>query len=208
MRTSRSIPTLLLGASLALAACDDGATGPTESRMSAEEATLLAAEFDLLGEAVIGGFTMSFSSEAGGALADEVPINVEFTRTAACPKGGSVSVAGKTTGSRDRDSRTVVLETNSTKTQNDCAFAGRGGATITVDGNPNIAIKANSKTVNGKPAGLQTLTQKGAFTWTRSTGGEGSCTVDLAAEWNPETRTHTLKGTFCNRQVNTTRTRG
>nr|MDQ3388209.1 hypothetical protein [Gemmatimonadota bacterium] len=82
------------------------------------------------------------------------------------------------------------------------------GVTITTNGNPNVALKANHKMVNGALSGLQTQTQKGGFTFSTSDGRSGSCTIDITSTFDPATRTHTLKGTTCGRTVDRTRTRG
>jgi hypothetical protein len=54
--------------------------------------------------------------------------------------------------------------------------------------------------------GLQTTTQRGAFTYSASTGRSGSCTVDITSTFDPEAKTYTRTGTLCGRTVDVTRT--
>ena len=195
---------------LAAAGCGDDAVTPPEATLSAAEANLLAAEFDALAGSVLGGAFGPYHSVAPSGAAYSsvpVPINVTFNRTVACPRGGTTTIAGTTTGTGDRETRTVATETSATKTQAACAHATREGTVITVTGNPNVAIRSTRRTVSGAPSGPQTTTQRGAFTYATSTGKSGSCTVDITATFTPETRTHTLTGTLCGRTINQTRTR-
>lgn len=192
----------------ALAACDESSvTPPDAGTLSRADAELLAQEFDALVGSVLGGGLGPHFSVAGSARASAapVPVNVTFSRTHACPKGGSVTVAGTTTGEGDRATRTLTTETNATKTQAACAFQARNGTVITTTGNPNLAIKDSRKIVNGQPSGPQTTTQKGAFNWSTSTGKSGSCTVDITSTLDPAAKTRTVKGTMCGRTVDVTK---
>lgn len=201
----------ILAAALSAVACSDGALAPDEGLLSVENARLLATEFDALGTSILHvdlGFGPHLSATPSGEVrASAAPVHVTFTRTRACPRGGSVTVSGTTTGEADRETRTLTTTTTATKTQSACAFGTRGGGTLTVNGDPGIALTANRKIVNGAPSGVQTTTQKGAFTWASSDGRSGACTVDLTSAFDPAARTHTVSGTICNRTVNVTRQR-
>ncbi|HEX8694570.1 MAG TPA: hypothetical protein VF746_19255 [Longimicrobium sp.] len=194
---------------LAAAACDQSATAPDEG-LSPAEAQALAAEIGAQDAAMLGSFgTPSFSlspEEAGGALAAAITTTTTFTRTRACPLGGSVTLAGTITDTRDRETRSGSHTFNATRTENACVFQGRrDGVTITVNGNPNTAITASHSVTNGV-RGVGTATKKGSFAWSRSTGQSGTCAIDLVSTWDPATHTYTLKGTFCNQTVDVTRT--
>ena len=206
MQRITRVPTFL-AAALVLAACGESATGPDAGALSAAEAQTLAAGFGAQDASVLGGFgtpTFSTSSaEAGPSLA--VTVTDQFTRTRTCPEGGSVTVQGTRTHTYDRDARSASFQFTATRTENACAWTGPGGATITVNGNPNTQLTASHTVTNGVP-GIGTATKKGSFTWTRSTGQSGTCTVDLTQTWDPATHTYTLKGTFCNQTIDLTRT--
>ncbi|HEX2093608.1 MAG TPA: hypothetical protein VHG28_14475 [Longimicrobiaceae bacterium] len=200
----------LAAAALVAAGCEKSAVVPEDTTLSAGEAALLADEFDAMTYAVLGGaLGLSPSFSAGGteapAAAAPVPIDVTFNRTHACPRGGSVTMSGTIKGEVDRAARSLTAETNATKTQASCAFPTRNGGTITVNGNPNIAIRSNQKIVGGAPSGPQTTTQKGGFTWKASDGRSGSCTVDITSTFDPAAKTRTVKGTICGRTVDVTR---
>lgn len=192
MRTHRFFTAAaLLGALVAISACDRGATEPRAAELSSSELSALVPQFDVL------AFAMA-------SFVVPQTIDREFTHTRACPKGGTSTLAGRVTGQADRETRTRTSEMKATKTDQNCAFdSGRSGVTVTVNGDPNIMVQHTTRIVNGMPDGLQTSAQKGAFVWRRSDGASGSCTVDVQSVFNPETKTHTVSGTMCDRQVNT-----
>ena len=199
------------GLLLAIAACDSS-TG-LSGGISQADANQLAADMDAvvtLGESDFAlGPSFSIGVAPGGAAASAaapIEISNSFTVTKQCPKGGQVAIAGTTVGTGDRVAHSLTLETNATRTDTNCAFETRNGV-LTLNGNPNLAYKANLNIVNAALVGLQTQTHKGSFTWAR-TGGSGSCDVDLTSSFDPATHTVTVSGHFCGHIVNVTRTRG
>ena len=205
MRRSLVLPPLLCTL-IALGACDQAATGPEASEITVAEASALAVGFDDIGMSILDGLSGgALFSTSSSSSAEPRAIDVQFNRTYACPKGGSVTIAGETKGTVDREARSLNTMTTATKTQTNCAWEARSGTTITVSGS--AVLTASRKIENGKPSGIQTTTQKGSFTWTRSTGETGTCTVDLTSSFNPDTRTHTVSGTLCNRQISNSRSR-
>lgn len=209
MPTSRSLP-CALAAVLLLAACGDTPAGP-DPALDGAEADLAAAALDDLAAGVVDGLfaapLFSTSAPAGGDVRAAVTLDESFTRTVGCPGGGSVTVQGRTIGTMDRATRTGARVTEATRVENACVVNVRNGATLTLSGAPSTAMRAEQSVTAGVP-GPRTVTHRGAFTWTRSTGGSGGCAVDLVSVLNPETRTITVSGTFCGRSVNVTRTRG
>lgn len=207
MHTTRLVSGAL-AAVLALAACDGSSTSPDTGAMNAAEVDALAAGFDELATVVIDaqlGLPL-FAVSASDVEAAAVPVDETFSRTKQCPRGGTVTVQGRTTGTVDRATRSATRVTTATRTEAACAVDGRNGAVLTLTGNPNVALRAEHSVTNGVP-GRSTMTQKGSFTWARSTGQSGTCPVDLASAHDPATRTVTITGTFCNRTINVTRTR-
>ncbi len=195
MRTPSFFTAALAGALITTAACDRGTTGPGAAELSTAELSTLAPQFDAL------AFAMA-------SFVVPQTVDREFSHTRACPKGGSTTLAGRVTGEADRETRTRTSEMKATKTDQNCSFeVDRRGATVTVNGNPNIVLQHNMKIVNGAPSGLQTSSQKGAFTWQRSDGASGSCTVDVRSVFDPDAKTHTVSGTMCDRQINVVRGR-
>jgi hypothetical protein len=198
------------GLVLAIAACSDS-TGLSNG-ISQEDANQLAADMDAmstLGTNDIGlGASFSVMIDVTGSSASvsaPIPIDNQFTVTKQCPQGGQVVIAGRTTGTGDRTTHSLSLETVATRTDTNCAFETRHGV-LTINGNPNITFDGKVNIVNGALSGLQTATHKGSFTWAR-TGGSGTCDVDLSSSYDPATHTATVTGTFCGRTVNVTRTR-
>lgn len=143
---------------------------------------------------------------AGTATFDRVSGASTFERTRTCPAGGSVIVTGSVERAIDRATQSGTLAVNSKRVENACAFQQRDGIIVTVTGQPNTSMTARQSFDKGVP-GVLTQTQKGAFSWTRSNGKSGTCTLDLTSAFDPATRTATVSGTFCGRSVNETRTR-
>lgn len=192
-------------AALTLAACDGSPTGGAGASMDRLEAENAAALWDEVGAAVMDGFGPAFSVSPV-----EGPVNAttttEFTRTRQCPAGGTSTFAGTHTLDRDPETRSGSSSLTATRTDAACTMnARRGGGTISITTTPNVAVASSQSWTNGQP-GTRTTTHKGSFTWTRSAGQSGSCTVDLTATFTPATRTYTLNGTFCNHTVSVTRT--
>ncbi|PYO04915.1 MAG: hypothetical protein DMD30_14860, partial [Gemmatimonadetes bacterium] len=192
------------GLVLAIAACSDPTGVPTG--ISQADANQLAADMDAtstLGTTDMGlGASFSVTVDGSGSAASvsaPVPIDNQFTITKQCPKGGQVVIAGRTTGTGDRTTHSLSLETVATRTDTDCAFDTRRGV-LTINGNPNIAFDGKINIVNGALSGLQTATHKGSFKWAR-TGASGTCDVDLTSSFDPATHTVTVTGTFCGRTV-------
>lgn len=213
MNGKRMLPGVLAAVVVAMAAgaCGESPAGLGDGvqALSAAEARVLAADFEAIGASVVDGELaepLFSAAPAPGGPAAATSVDVTFTRTRACPLGGSVTVAGRTTGTVDRAARSASRVTDATRTEQGCVFAVRDGATLTLNGSPNVALHAEHSVTGGVP-GKRTLTQKGAFAWTRSTGQSGTCTVDLASEYDPATRTATVNGTFCNQTIRITRTR-
>ncbi len=209
MRRTLFLP-LLAAAAVLAAGCDQPATAP-DGTLDARESAALAAGLDEVAGAALGGGLAAFGGfdlAPGGARpsAAPVPVNVPVERTQPCPKGGSVAVAGTLKGEVDLAARSAALETVATTTHAACAFPGKqGGATLTVTGSPNLALRATVKAVNGVPTGPQVATQKGAFTWSASDGRSGSCSVDVTSTFDPVAMKRTVAGTVCGVDVNVTK---
>ncbi len=208
MTRQRSIPaTLAALAALAATACDQSPAGVDPGGLSAADAAALAPEYDQLGDVMFEGHgapSYSASADAAPSFAAQTATTT-FTRTRTCPGGGGVTVAGTVVNTWDREARTASHDYGATRTEDDCVLpARRGEGTLTIDGNPNTAITSHWSIASGVP-GVRTRTAKGSFTWTRSTGQSGTCTVDLTSTWDPAARTYTLEGTFCNHTVALTR---
>jgi hypothetical protein len=204
---------LVLGAVLfvGLAACESSTGLPTEFTQA--DAIQLAADMDAvatLGQSDMGispSFSMSVGTgEAAASVAVPVTVNNSFSVTKECPRGGQVALAGTVVGTGDRETHSLTLDSDATRTDSDCAFMTRHGV-LTLDGNPNITYEGHLNIVNGALVGIQSQTHQGSFTWLRG-GGSGTCDVNITSSFDPATNTATVVGTFCGFNVNATHTRG
>lgn len=181
---------------LATSACERSTTAARDESPSADAPELTEFGDELYASPDLAG-TAAFDPGSGAAT---------FERTRACPAGGSVTVTGTVERTVDRATRSGKVAVNATRVENACAVQQRNGIIVTVTGQPNTAVTARRSFENGVP-GVFTQTQKGAFSWTRSNGKSGTCTLDLTSTFDPATRTATVTGDFCGRSVNETRTR-
>jgi len=196
---------------LAAAACSDS-TG-LKNVISQADANQLATDFDgvaSFSSADFGpGLSFSISTDGSGSSAavssTPVPINTTFSITRQCPQGGQTAFAGSVVGTGDRVAHSLTLDATATRTDTNCAFNTRDGV-LTVNGNPNIAYTGHLNIVNAALVGIQSQTHKGSFTWSR-TGGSGTCDVDITSQYDPSTRTLTIKGSFCGHAIDVTKTR-
>jgi hypothetical protein len=199
------------GLLLALAACNSATD--LSANLSPTAAAKLAAQMDAvssLGPADFGlGPTLAARAAGIGstasATAAATTFSNKFTVTHACPKGGKVLLDGTVSGTSDQTTRSLNVEAVATRTDTDCAFDTDDGV-LTLNGNPNIAYDGKLNIVNGALSGLQTQTHKGSFKWARA-GASGTCDVDLTSSYDPATRTATVTGKFCGKDVNVTQTR-
>jgi hypothetical protein len=178
------------------AACERSTTGARDESPSAEAPQLTEFGDGLFASPDVAG-TASFDLNAGAGT---------FERTHGCPAGGSVTVSGTVDRSIDRATQTGTLAVNAKRVENACAFRQRDGVTVTVTGQPHTVMTVNQSFNKGVP-GVRTQTQKGAFAWSRSNGRSGTCVIDLTSTFDLATRTATIKGSFCGRPVDDTRTR-
>lgn len=193
----------------ALAACDGGSpTGGDDAAITSDEAALVAGDWDEISAAVMDGFGGPAASALPAGGPSFATLTTQFTRTRQCPVSGTATVQGTRTVTHDPATGNGSAQLTATRTDAACTLNVRrqGGGTLTISTTPSVQITSNQTWTAGQP-GVRTATQKGSFTWTRSTGASGSCTVDLTATWTPATHTYTLNGTFCNRTVSVTRTR-
>ena len=196
---------------LAAAACSDS-TG-LKGSISQADANQLATDFD--GVASFSstdfgpGLSFSISTDGSGSSAvvssAPVPINTTFSIVRQCPQGGQTAFAGSIVGSGDRVAHSLTLDATATRTDTNCAFNTRDGV-LTLTGKPNIAYTGHLNIVNAALVGLQTQTHNGNFDWSRP-GGSGTCKVDITSQYDPATKTLTIKGSFCGHEIDVTKTR-
>lgn len=195
------------------AACSDGATGPRDDALRADEVEFLALQTDEMLDAMLGqqiGSMQGAVSQTEGiqlSLGGSEPIftTVQFTLTRTCPAGGLVKVEGAVERMADRETGVVETSLEGEKTRVDCVYR-RGEVTITVDGE--ARFEAFRRKVNGEFDGLQTTDVVGEFSYVTSDGRGGSCEFELHSTFDPETDTRTVTGHYCGREIDRTMQRG
>lgn len=185
-----------------VAACAETSTGTMEPGLDMAEANALAPQMDGLSHLALDEHLLMLNAGLyAGGPGMVGPADVQFAVTRTCPLGGNVTLAGTVRREVNRETLTVTSHLNATSTPAACTYALRDGVTIAITGNPHIAIEAHRRRVAGRPSGVQTMTHRGSFTWSRSTGESGTCAVDITATVDPEARTRTVRGTFCGRTI-------
>ncbi len=196
---------VLAAALVAVAACAPDATEPARPLTLAEVRTL-ALHIDESSSGVVGtqasqtGLSLPLDAGVLQNASRQRTDNFSVSRT--CAAGGMMTLTGQRTVTADRE--TLTLDLAATKSYADCPVETRQNVVISRTGA--IGVRAHRSLVGGAPSGLQTQSHQGSFAWTASDGRQGTCTVDLRAEFNPATRTHTVKGTLCGRTIDVSRT--
>jgi hypothetical protein len=126
----------------------------------------------------------------------------EFAFSHPCPRGGSARLEGTSTIQAAEAPGSGTFSLTATRTDQACAVpVRRGQGTLTLDGNPNVAL-AIHHTWTDWTAGDLTATQTGSFRWSRSGGGSGTCDVDVTTTMSRATMRYTMQGRFCGFDVN------
>lgn len=192
----------------ALLAC--GTSTAPDAGITQADVNQLANDVDALsiitlGDAGASPFAPSFSVSISdlSPRAAVTAVNRSFTKTHACPAGGSVTVTGSTTGTSDPVAHDLSVTTTATRTDAACAFNTQKGL-LTITGNPNVTLTNTVNIVAGKPVGPQTQTHKGSVTWTRG-DKSGTCNIDVTSVFNPTAGTFSVTGTLCSRTLNVSR---
>lgn len=191
----------VLASALLLGACQDAAGPGDKGSLNREEALAVASLVSDMGVAAVGL-----------AVADPASGTRTFNRTIPCPAGGSMTF----TASHDFsvNEATKVLTTQWTATHSHAACASereRGGKTFTVvvDGSVTNAGTASYQLPanRGEPRVLLSWSSTRTGSTTTTVGDRSrTCEVNLTESFDPATKTFTITGTVCGREVSRSRT--
>lgn len=187
---------LLALAVASLGGCDDGA-GP-DAPLTADESDELAAQMADETFVALAGAT----DDAGSSFtAPEYLIERSVTITRSCPLDGEVVIQHDATIEHDPETRHSVADITGSITHDECGRTVRGREVV-LNGAPNIGVEAHFERQDGEPVGLQTMSFLGAFSYQLVGTDRGeTCEVDLQITYDPETRTRTVAGSFCGREI-------
>lgn len=222
----RYAPALMLPLIVLAAACNDATAPLAPGELTLSESKEVAYQMDgvSMGALGMGGGMMGTAVPAGGASFSVAPgddFDRTFDRTVACPQGGTKRMAGKTSGSFDRNAGTFGFRSEVTSTPNQCGFVvpaetpfssvASAGTTIKITGAPNLVMEhtsSGSGMMGGSGTGSFTSTsiQKGSFTYATSDRRTGTCAVDTRTTVDFAARSYRIQGTFCGQQIDETRT--
>ncbi len=194
----RMLAAAALFATAALAACDaGGATGPGNASLTAAQAASLNRALLATGASYASG---SVPAGARGARSMDAVGNGSFSftfnTTQPCTPSGNVAVAGTLGGSVNAVARTGTVQANLAVTHQGCAVKTDDGAVFTLNGDPKIDVGLDAAS-GAQGLTAFTLTETGAFTWSRGDGNSGRCTVDVTAGLVAGTQNVKLSGSFC-----------
>lgn len=201
----------VVAAAALLAACEGDPQAPATS-LTTDEASDLASAFADDGYAVMDQEmgAEAFATDAAFDAEGNPPVEVtrEFEYVRPCPRGGTVTVVGTSVGVVNRDSAHVTIDTEATRTHDDCVRRARGG-NVVLNGAPDIAMSAHFERQDGKPLGQQTIDYVGAFDWqVMDTDRAGTCAIDLSIVWERDADggSRSVDGTVCEREIHRTTT--
>jgi hypothetical protein len=201
---------LALALLTAVACSDDDPTESSQAQLTQEEVEELAEALSQIGfpELFLEVNKLSRgaspqSARAGGLqpLADPETFNHTFAATANCPVSGKVELQAELDVARYPDEDRLVADLGGSQRHDKCRVPLRRGGTIEVTGAPNLSWEMHFEAVQGQLVGELTAEYKGGFTWAKSDGRSGQCTVDFSGKVNPEEGKATLEGKFCNISV-------
>ena len=200
-RLTRSL-TLLAAASF-LTGCEGTVDPKAGDDLSPEGAEAIASFLADVDAMTVGVNALAASS--GGRT---------FTWSRACPAGGSVSVAGGSESTLDEDTRVVSTRWSTTQTHAACAIIHtRGDQSLTAVVNGSVTSTGTSSyqlpEKRGDGRALLTWAGKRAGSTTTTVGDRSNtCVVDVTETYDPATRTFTVVGSVCGRDVSGTRKLG
>jgi hypothetical protein len=200
MPRTRILAALLIA--LTASACE---RSPTDTNtLSASVARELAQSYSVLSTILVltAGTPPPWGAAADGSVPG-VSQTATFDVSFACPRAGISRLEGTHTLTLDPQTQSGSHTLTATHTDDGCSFdLPQGAGTFTLTGAPHVAVTSQQVWTGGQ-RGVQTLTQKGAFTWTHS-GASGTCTVDLVSTYNPANHLYTVKGRFCGHGIDVT----
>ncbi len=192
----------LLAVGVMAGACDDATS--VQDGLSADEVDALASTMADEAFAASGDVAIAVN-DAGVGIQPAVVVTTTFTVTRTCPGGGDVTFEGERVRDWDRETRDGTMDMTMTKTHNACVRTPRQHA-VTINGDPDIQVVVHRARETGDWSGEQTMSLDGGFTWSTDDDRSGSCVVDIDVVYDPDTRTRTVTGTFCNRTIERTTT--
>ncbi len=210
MQAKRWMGTALAALFTVFTACGDDQLGPVNGSQElsnsevADVAEVAADAIDGILDAEFAARPSVVAMNGSGEVAfSAAPVTTtfSFTRERTCRNGGTVVVQAEGTHVADRETGEVTLDIEGSKTITDCAHR-RGDLVVTINGQG--TFQAHRMKVNGKFSGLQTFDAEGSFEWETSDGRTGSCSYEIHVVWDPETRTKTITGFVCDREINRT----
>lgn len=200
MTTTRTAA--LAALTLLATACSDSA-GPAD-QLSRAEALSLASAILASGETA--------TSASAGAQSTTIPegvdaVPIEFTHTHQsshpCPAGGTVAFDLAVDGTADDETGSLAFTLTGSQTHADCAFP-HDGATITVNGDPDLQFSASAAMTNHLPSAPFTYAVLGGFTFATSDGRSGECLVDIDAVTDFQARQRTFTAQVCGHSISQT----
>lgn len=208
-----------------LAACgsDDGGTttGPDDisEQQAAEVATAVSTAVGHAFGAALGAGG-SASVAPGAALAptslNELPVAAEttswdFSNTASCPQGGSLSAdgSGTITTTQSSGSTSIQWDWSSDVSYSDCGVGTDEGAYTLSTSSPLQFDGTGQVTSDGEGSGSGSFdwTYSGSFSWSEAGGPSGSCDMNLTtsltfqSSGSTGTWTGSVSGSICGHSI-------
>ena len=191
----------LAAAAIVLAGCGKDALAPaTGDRLAADEAQALALSLAASGDAYTDAAPSASVVTLGPMSTGTTFGPITFKQSHPCPKGGSITPDITLQGSIDLAARSVSMELKGTETPKDCAFLVKAN-TITVNGDPDLAIAAHVAIANGVPSDPMTFSQEGGLSWSSSDGRSGTCSIKVSSTIDFAKNLRTVSGHFCDQTL-------
>lgn len=192
---------------MAVTACDK-TTDPSAS-LTPAEARAIALAIDDAGLAAVDakasdGAQLNLTPTRPAA--DILEHTGDFSFSGQCDLGGVAALAGDGFWKIDSDAGTIEFGVTATADYNACAFKTNNDIDIELDGVVDFAAERMLDTQQGLATGSQSY--EGSLDYVTSDGKEGTCSVDVAAEFSltQNNASRTVAGSVCGQSVNATTT--
>lgn len=195
MREKRSVGRLLLLWVLApaVAGCGGGESTSLVGELSPTEARRLADLFADQTSSVLEAHTQEAPSpDSPLSLSDEVL----FSRSAPCPGGGTVTVAGRVNRQSLEGDPTMSLDFSLSVLHEECALRGTERRVV-LTAAPGISGDAHYAKTSQALEGPQTSEISGILRWSASDSASGRCEVGIRTRLDPETGALRVTGSVC-----------
>jgi hypothetical protein len=200
MRIAHRVATAAAALAFISACSGDSITETSGDPLSEQEVQEIFAALSAIGNSVLPLAQVVAPSD-GPQLAP-VPIDEDFSDSAPCPNGGTLTVDGNVSGTIDDETFDADLEFDLKQDMNACGITTASDVQFVLDGAPDIDVVGSIVLAGESISG--SLSYQGGFSWEADDGRSGTCGVDVDVSVSSTSQTGTASGTICDLSISFT----